>query len=301
MSSIFIVDEVARACELGQPVVALESTLISHGLPAPHNLELAINTETVIRNNGAIPATVAVIEGQIRIGLSIKELETLATSNSILKLSRHNLATAIVQKKSGATTVAATMLCAHKVGIKVFATGGIGGVHRSWQESLDVSADLSELMRTPVSVICSGPKSLLDLPATMEYLETMGIPVIGLGTSELPAFFSRKSGLNLQQYVSDSTEAAAIISKRRALQFEGGEIIAVPPPAESEISLSTVNPWIEAALAEAEAANIRGQLITPFVLNRLRELSNDRTLETNIALIKNNAKVAAEIATCLQK
>jgi pseudouridine-5'-phosphate glycosidase len=193
------------------------------------------------------------------------------------------------------------MICAHKVGITVFATGGIGGVHRGWQASFDISTDLSELMRTPVTVICSGAKSLLDLPATMEYLETMGVPIIGLGTSELPGFFFAESGLTLQQYVSDSKQAAAIISERRALQLEGGEVIAVPPPLDTALPPSEVYPWIKTALSEAEVANISGQLLTPFVLERLRELSGDRTLLANIALIKNNARVASQIAKALKQ
>lgn len=302
MNSIVLGNEVARACETNKPIVALESTLISHGLPSPYNLETAKGAEIVVRNNGAVPATIAVIKGQIRVGLTTNELEMLATSGpgSILKLSRNNLATAIAAKKTGATTVAATMICAAKAGINMFATGGIGGVHRGWQESLDISADLNELIRTPVTVVCSGAKSLLDLPATMEYLETIGVPIIGLGTNELPSFFSVESGFALQQHVSDSNQAAAVIAERRALKLEGGEIIAVPPPPETAVPSSEVYPWIETALCEAKTANIRGPLLTPFVLTRLQTLSKNRTLQSNIDLIKNNAKVAAEIAVSLK-
>ena len=296
MDSFVVKNDVAEALADSRPVVALESTLISHGLPAPHNLQAAQKAETVIRAAGAVPATIAVIDGQIRVGLSASELERLADTNNPWKLSRDNLATAIVQNATGGTTVAATMICAHQTRISVFATGGIGGVHRGWQESLDISADLRELARTPVTVVCSGAKSLLDLPATLEYLETMGVPVIGLATHELPAFFSIESGLVLRQSASNVAGAATIIVKRRALQLEGGEILAVPPPAQAALPQTQVEQWIESALSEVRRAGLRGQSVTPFLLTRLRELSGGRTLTTNIALIGHNAATAAALA-----
>ena len=296
MDSFIVQNEIAEALADGSPVVALESTLISHGLPAPHNLQTAQKAETVIRAGGAVPATIAVIDGQVRVGLSTAELERLADTNNPWKVSRDNLATAIAQNATGGTTVAATMLCAHQVRISIFATGGIGGVHRGWQESLDISADLRELARTPVTVVCSGAKSLLDLPATLEYLETMGVPVIGLATHELPAFFSVDSGLVLRQTVSNVAEAAAIIEKRRALQLDGGEILAVPPPAQAALPHTQVEHWIESAISEVRSAGLRGQSVTPFLLTRLRELSGGRTLTTNMALIEHNAATAAALA-----
>ena len=291
--------DVTEALENNHPVVALESALISHGLPAPYNLHTAQRAETVIRAGGAVPATIAVIDGQIRVGLSAAELKYLADVDNPLKLSRDNLATAITQKATGGTTVSATMICAQHAGIRVFATGGIGGVHRGWQESLDISADLRELACTSVTVVCSGAKSLLDLPATLEYLETMGVPVIGLATRELPAFFSVNSGLLLRQSVVDVAEAAAIIVQRRVLSLEGGEILAVPPPLETALPWPQVCEWIDTAASEARSADIRGESVTPFLLTRLRELSEGRTLKTNMALIEHNAATATTLATAM--
>ena len=299
MNTLLISNEIASGLESGHPIVALESTLISHGLPSPDNLKVAKEAENIIRENGGIPATIAVIEGKIRVGLDSSELEILATSSSVEKLSRNNLATAIAKNATGATTVAATMICAYRAGIRVFATGGIGGVHRNWKENFDISADLTELMRTPLTVVCSGAKSILDIPATIEYLETMGVPIIGLGTNEMPAFFSSKSGIELDQTVDDAREAAATIRERRHLKLEGGEVIAVPPPEDTKLPLLTVGPWIEAALDDAKNKNIKGSKITPFVLDRLHMLSNGQTLKTNISLIKNNAKIATQIAKYL--
>ena len=279
-----------------RPVFALESTLISHGLPAPLNLECARKTEEDIRAAGAVPATIAVIDGQIRVGLTDRELERLAEDDDVEKLSRDNLATAVAEGITGATTVAASMICAHKAGITVFATGGIGGVHRGWQQHLDISADLIELARTNVTVVCSGAKSLLDLPATLELLETLGVPVIGLGTDELPAFFSRESGLVLRQTARSVSEAAAIIASRRTLGLEGGEVLAVPPPVTTALPQSEVDQWIDLAIAEARVANIRGKSMTPFLLERLAKLSVGRTLTANVALIEHNAVVAAALA-----
>ena len=296
MDSFIVHNDVAEAVADGRPVVALESTLISHGLPAPHNVQAAQKAENVIRANGAVPATIAVSDGQVRVGISTSELERLADTKNPWKLSRDNLASAIVHSATGGTSVAATMICAHQAKIRVFATGGIGGVHRRWQESLDISADIRELARTPVTVVCSGAKSLLDLPATLEYLETMGVPVIGLATDELPAFFSIKSGLTLRQSASNLAEAAAIIEKRRVLQLTGGEILAVPPPTKEALPQAQMEQWIDTAISEVGNTDLRGQSITPFLLTRLRELSGGRTLTTNIALIEHNAATAAALA-----
>ena len=297
MDNLLIVQpEVHESIVEHRPVVALESTLISHGLPAPLTLECARKTEEDIRAAGAVPATIAVIDGQIRVGLTDRELERLAEDDDVEKLSRDNLATAVAEGITGATTVAASMICAHKAGIAVFATGGIGGVHRGWQQHLDISADLFELARTNVTVVCSGAKSLLDLPATLELLETLGVPVIGLGTDELPAFFSRESGLVLRQTARSVSEAAAIIASRRTLGLEGGEVLAVPPPVTTALPQSEVDQWIDLAIAEARAANIRGKSVTPFLLERLAKLSVGRTLTANVALIEHNAVVAAALA-----
>ena len=297
MDNLFIIQpEIHEAIAENRPVVALESTLISHGLPAPLNLECARKAEAYIHTAGAVPATIAVIDGRIRVGLTDDELGRLAEDGDVQKLSRDNLATAVTEGTTGSTTVAASMICAYKAGISVFATGGIGGVHRGWQHDLDISADLVELARTEVTVVCSGAKSLLDLPATLELLETLGVPVIGLATEELPAFFSRESGLALRQKACDVAEAATIIANRRALRLTGGEILAVPPPAMTALPQSEVNQWINLAITEARAANIHGNAVTPFLLERLAELSAGRTLTANVALIEHNAAVAASFA-----
>jgi pseudouridine-5'-phosphate glycosidase len=296
MANFSLHNDVAEALADGRPVVALESALISHGLPAPHNLHAAQKAENAIRAGGAVPATIAVIAGQVHVGLSPSELERLADTNNLCKISTDNLATAIAQEATGGTTVAATMACAHRAGIGIFSTGGIGGVHRGWQESFDISADLRELARTPVTVVCSGAKSLLDLPATLEHLETMGVPVIGLATRKLPAFFSVDSGLVLRQSASDVTEVATIIAERRDLQLKGGEILAVPPPMKAALPWPDVCEWIDSAVSEARTAELRGALVTPFLLTRLTELSGGRTLNTNIALIERNATIATALA-----
>jgi pseudouridine-5'-phosphate glycosidase len=257
---VLLKDEVAEAFKNNYPVVALESALISHGLPIPHNLTCARNVERLIRTAGAVPATIAVIDGKIRVGLTDPQLERLTETDEVYKISRDNLATALAQGTTGGTTVAATMICAIRAGINVFSTGGIGGVHQGWQESFDISADLTELGRTQVTVVCSGVKSLLDLPATIEHLETLGVPVIGLATNELPAFFSRQSGIRLRQTVSNVREAAAIIAHRRRLNIEGGEILAVPPPVQSALPSLEVRHWIDDAVSEATAANFLHRL-----------------------------------------
>ena len=297
MDDVFtIAPPVAEAIAVNAPVVALETTAIAHGFPAPRNLEVARALDRTVRTAGALPAFIGVIAGTITVGLETAAVERLATGTNVRKVSRRDLAVAVANGRDGATTVAATMICAARAGLTIFATGGIGGVHRGWQQDLDISADLLELARTKVTVVCSGAKSLLDLPATLELLETLGVPVIGLGTDELPAFFSRESGLVLRQTARSVSEAAAIIANRRTLGLEGGEVLAVPPPVTTALPQSEVDQWIDLAVAEARAANIRGKSVTPFLLERLAKLSVGRTLTANVALIEHNAVVAAALA-----
>ncbi len=293
--------EIEAALTERRPVVALESTLITHGLPFPENLRCARNAQDQIRLQGATPATIAVLDGQIRIGLEDAELERISQDNSASKLSRHDLATACARGLTGGTTVAATMICARKAGIAVFATGGIGGVHRGWNSTLDISADLQELARTQVTVVCSGAKSLLDLPATIEMLETLGVPVVGFGTDELPAFFSAQSGISLHQFVDNLTEAADIIRARRQLGLSGGEVLAVPPPETLAVTLSDLENWTQAALAESRKKGITGKSVTPYLLGRIADLSSGATLAVNTALILNNAEIAGRLAVTLSQ
>ncbi len=293
--------EIEAALTERRPVVALESTLITHGLPFPENLRCARNAQDQIRLQGATPATIAVLDGQIRIGLEDAELERISQDNSASKLSRHDLATACARGLTGGTTVAATMICARKAGIAVFATGGIGGVHRGWNSTLDISADLQELARTQVTVVCSGAKSLLDLPATIEMLETLGVPVVGFGTDELPAFFSAQSGISLHQFVDNLTEAADIIRARRQLDLSGGEVLAVPPPEALAVTLSDLENWTQAALAESQKKGITGKSVTPYLLGRIADLSSGATLAVNTALILNNAEIAGRLAVTLSQ
>ncbi len=293
--------EIEAALTERRPVVALESTLITHGLPFPENLRCARNAQDQIRLQGATPATIAVLDGQIRIGLEDAELERISQDNSASKLSRHDLATACARGLTGGTTVAATMICARKAGIAVFATGGIGGVHRGWDSTLDISADLQELARTQVTVVCSGAKSLLDLPATIEMLETLGVPVVGFGTDELPAFFSAQSGISLHQFVNNLTEAADIIRARRQLDLSGGEVLAVPPPETLAVTLSDLENWTQAALAESQKKGITGKSVTPYLLGQIADLSSGATLAVNTALILNNAEIAGRLAVTLSQ
>ncbi len=293
--------EIEAALTERRPVVALESTLITHGLPFPENLRCARNAQDQIRLQGATPATIAVLDGQIRIGLEDAELERISQDNSASKLSRHDLATACARGLTGGTTVAATMICARKAGIAVFATGGIGGVHRGWNSTLDISADIQELARTQVTVVCSGAKSLLDLPATIEMLETLGVPVVGFGTDELPAFFSAQSGISLHQFVDNLTEAADIIRARRQLDLSGGEVLAVPPPETLAVTLSDLENWTQAALAESQKKGITGKSVTPYLLGRIADLSSGATLAVNTALILNNAEIAGRLAVTLSQ
>ncbi len=293
---LLVAEEVRNALAEGRAVVALESTLVAHGLPRPVNLETAHALERVVRKHGAVPATIGVLDGSLVVGLDEGQLERLATAPEVRKLSRADLAHAIATRALGATTVAATMIAAHRAGIALFATGGIGGVHRGAELSMDVSADLMELARTPVCVVAAGAKSILDLPRTLEVLETHGVPVIGLGTDELPAFFSRTSGLPLTQRVETTGEAASVIHAQHELGLQTGILLAVPPPAASALSRGAIDAAIEAALARASAEGITGKQVTPFLLAEVRGRTEGRSLDTNVALVLENARVASEVA-----
>ena len=289
-------DEVKEALEKGKPVVALESTLISHGFPYPENLEVAGEMEEIIRGYGVVPATIAVIGGKIKVGLTRGELEFMATSKDILKASRRDLAAIVAKGLNGATTVAATMMLAERAGIKVFATGGIGGVHRGAEKTFDISADLQELARTPVAVVCSGAKAILDLPLTKEYLETMGVPVVGFGSEELPAFYCRESGLKVDYVVDSEVGAANIIRAMEDLGLGGGLLIVNPVPEEHALSMEYMNEMIEEAVKAAEKEGVKGKKLTPYLLGRINELTGGKSLKANIELVKDNARVAAKIA-----
>ena len=291
--------EVTKARANGLAVVALESTIITHGMPYPQNVETAEIVEADIRATGAVPATIAIMAGQIYIGLEADELQTLAQASNVAKLSRADLAFALATGQTGATTVAATMICAHLAGIQVFATGGIGGVHRGAENSFDISADLEELAQTPVTVVAAGAKAILDLPKTMEVLETRGVPVIAYGQDVLPAFWSRTSALPAPLRADTAQEIAASHAMRARLGLPGGQLIANPIPADAEIPAATLRPHIEQALAEAEAQGIAAKAVTPFLLQRIFELTDGTSLTANIALVRNNARLAAQIATAL--
>jgi pseudouridine-5'-phosphate glycosidase len=278
-------------------VVALESTLITHGLPRPKNLEVARALEAAVREGGAIPATIAILGGHITVSLTDEQLGYLAGAEDVRKCSRRDLPIVVGRGEDGATTVAGTMMAAHMAGIRVFATGGIGGVHRG--HPFDVSADLLELGRTPVTVVCAGAKAILDLPLTLEVLETQGVPVIGYGTDEFPAFYSRSSGLPVDVRCDTPEEVAAIAQARDALKLPGSILVAVPIPTEDELPSSEAEDAIERALAEAEAQAITGKAVTPFLLARVSELTGETSLRANVALLLNNARVAAAIAVAI--
>jgi len=290
---------VQRALTDQMPVVALESTVIAHGLPSPRNVEVALACEAAIHARGATPATIAVLDGRIVVGCDRDQIEHLGRSDNIAKVSRRDIGAVIANGGDGATTVAGTLLCAHAAGIRIMATGGIGGVHRGGETSLDISADLQELARTPVAVVCSGAKSILDLSRTLEVLETNGVPVAGYETSVFPAFYSRTSDLSLDICLNGATEAAALIQAHSALPGAGGIVIANPPPEETAIPLEKVEVWIDKALAEARKSGIHGKDVTPYLLSALARLSAGATLETNVALLAHNAGVAAGIAVAL--
>ena len=281
------------------PRVALETTIVTHGMPYPENVETARSLEARIHQLGAKPATIAVIEGVIRIGISDEELSRLGQAKGVLKLSRNDLAYAVASGKTGATTVAATMICAHLAGIRVFATGGIGGVHRGAESSFDISADLEELAQTPVAVVCAGAKALLDLPKTLEYLETHGVPVIGYRTSEFPAFWSRRSGLPLGIRMDTAAEIAQFLRVKWDLGLRGGAVICNPVPQSDEIPAGEMAGHIETAVAEAAHLGITGKAVTPHILARIVQLTGGYSLRTNVALVQSNARLAAEIALAL--
>ncbi|MDP5273852.1 pseudouridine-5'-phosphate glycosidase [Chengkuizengella axinellae] len=293
--------EVLEAKKNNRPVVALESTIISHGMPYPQNVETAKTVEQIIRENGAIPATIAIINGKIKIGLTENEVEFLAKSDEIEKASRRDLPYLLMKKKNGATTVAATMICANLANIEVFVTGGIGGVHREAETTMDISADLQELARTNVAVVCAGAKSILDIGLTLEYLETHGVPVLGYETKTLPAFYSRTSPFEVDYQVDSTEEMAQIIDTKWGLGLDGGVVIANPVPKEDELAPELMDQIIETALIEAKKNGITGKETTPFLLDKVKELTKGQSLITNIALVKNNAKVGAGIAVRLHK
>ena len=300
MHLLAIADEIRAALEAGQAVVALESSLIAQGLPAPHNLQTAVDAEAAIREEGAVPATVALDNGKLVVGAARELLERLAdASNNAAKAASRDLAPLLAQKRLASTTVSATVRAAHVAGIRVFATGGIGAVHRGASQSYDVSSDIDELAATPVAVISSGAKSILDLPATLELLETRRVPVIGYKVDELPAFYSTSSGLPLPHRVENAQEAANVIGLHLGISGAGGILVVQPPPAELAIPFGEVEGWIASALHEAGKQHVRGGAVTPFVLSRVAEQSGGRTLTTNIGLIVNNARTAARIAVAL--
>ena len=291
--------EVAAARTAGKPVVALESTIISHGMPYPQNVTMAREVEQVIRGAGAVPATIAIIDGKICIGLADEQLELLASSPEAMKVSRRDLAFVLSQKRLGATTVAATMICAQMAGIEVFVTGGIGGVHRGAETSFDISADLQELAQTSVAVVCAGVKSILDIGLTLEYLETHGVPVISVGQSGFPAFFTRESGFKADFQLDSALEQAAFIQTKWQLGLKGGVVVSNPVPASFAMPKEEIDRITSAALLEAGQRGIKGKEVTPFLLGRIKELTEGRSLMTNIALVKHNALVGAELAVAM--
>jgi pseudouridine-5'-phosphate glycosidase len=290
-------EEVSGALHFGRPIVALESTVIAHGLPYPQNIETAYKLERIIRENDAVPATIAVFDGEISVGVSEDQIEKLATAKDIRKISRRDLPIASAMKLNCATTVATTSFIARRAGIGVFATGGIGGVHRGY--SADVSADLPELARTPIVVVCSGAKIVLDLPATREWLETNGVTVLGWQCDEVPAFYSRSSGLPVDQRVEDASAVAAVARSRDELELSNAVLVTVPVPPAFEIERAELEEILVAALKDANAKGIKGKDVTPFLLAAMSERSGGRTLKANIALLENNAKVAASVAVRL--
>lgn len=292
--------DVAAAIAAGKPVVALESTIISHGMPWPQNAETAKKVEQIIRDNGAVPATIAIIDGRLKAGLSNDEIDTLAKAGlSVTKCSRRDLPFVVAQKQHGATTVAATMIIAAMAGIKVFATGGIGGVHRGAQQTFDISADLQELSKTDVAVVCAGAKSILDLALTREYLETQGVPVLGYKTDVLPAFYTRESDQTVDYNMQSAGDIADFIKAKWEMQLHGGAIIANPIPEEFAMDKAAIDAAINQALAEMEEQGVAGKESTPFLLARVAELTGGNSLASNIQLVFNNARLAAEIAAAL--
>ena len=293
--------DVENALKNNLPIVALESTIISHGMPYPKNIETALMVEEAVRSNNAVPATIAIIKGRLKIGLTEKEIEFLATNDEIKKISRRDLAVAVSQKLSGSTTVASTMIIANLANIAVFATGGIGGVHRGAETTLDISADLDELSRTNVCVVCAGVKSILNIGLTLEYLETKGVPIIGYKTSEMPAFYSTKSGFNVDYRIDAADDIADILKTKWDLSINGGVLVTNPIPVADELELSVMNEAINQAIIEAENEKITGKKITPYLLSKVNEITKGKSLNANIKLIKNNANLAAKIAVHFAK
>ena len=294
--------EVAAALAAGKPVVALESTIISHGMPYPQNVETALKVEQIIRDNGAVPATIAILGGRLKAGLTAEEIEYLGKKGQdVTKASRRDLAVLVSRKADGATTVTTTMMIAHMAGIQVFATGGIGGVHRGAETTMDISADLEELASTPVMVVCAGAKSILDLGLTLEYLETHGVPVLGYGTKELPAFYTRKSGFEVDYRVDTPAELAAAFRASLDLGLRGGMLVTNPIPEEYSMDADVINKAIDEAVEEAKAQGIHGKETTPFLLAKIKDLTGGDSLASNIQLVYNNAKLAAATAVELSK
>ncbi len=291
--------EVALAIDEGRPVVALESTIIAHGMPYPKNVETALAVEKVIRDNGAIPATIGILGGRIKVGLTKEEIEYMAHAENVMKVSRRDFPLVISGKMDGATTVAGTMIAAHMAGIKLFVTGGIGGVHRGAGQTFDISADLEELKMTDVTVVCAGAKAILDIPATMEYLETAGVPVIAYGTDEIPAFYSRKSGVKAVCRLDSPEEIGQLIAMKECLGLKGGVLVTCPIPEEDEIPFEKMDVVIRKALDECREKNIIGKEITPFLLSKVKDLTEGKSLEANIKLVLNNAAIGAKIACCI--
>ncbi len=298
---IDIKPEVRTAIQEGRAVVALESTIISHGMPYPKNVETALTVESIVRENGAIPATIAIMDGKLKVGLTRDEIEALGKSHDVVKASRRDIPFILAKGLTGATTVASTMIIASLAGIKIFATGGIGGVHRGAQETFDISADLQELSKTDVAVICAGAKSILDIGLTLEYLETQGVPVVGFGTDELPAFYTSKSGFGVDYRVDTPKELAQALKAKWDLSLKGGAVIANPIPEEYEMDPAVINKAIDAAVKEAEEKGIKGKESTPFLLAKVKELTEGASLDSNIQLVYNNAKVGAQLAVELSK
>jgi pseudouridine-5'-phosphate glycosidase len=297
-------DEVQQAREHNLPIVALESTIISHGMPYPTNVETAREVEAIVREHGAVPATIAILNGKIKVGLHDDELEFLGdpkNRDAINKVSRRDFAYVLSMKQHGATTVAATMICANLAGITVFATGGIGGVHRGAETTMDISADLLELAKTDVAVVCAGAKSILDIGLTLEYLETHGVPVIGYQTDDFPAFYSRKSGFSANFRVNDATTLADVLLTKWSLGLHGGAVIANPVPEADALDAESMETIIQSALEEAAKNKIKGKEVTPFLLDRITSLTEGTSLKTNVSLVKNNAKVGAKLAVELAK
>ncbi|WP_163969383.1 pseudouridine-5'-phosphate glycosidase [Oceanobacillus halotolerans] len=296
---IALSQEVQEAQKANKPIVALESTIISHGMPYPQNVKTAREVENIIRENGATPATIAILDGKIKVGLTDDELEELGNSDNVAKVSRRDLPYLVATKQKGATTVAATMICADLAGISIFATGGIGGVHRGAETTMDISADLEELAKTNVAVVCAGAKSILDLGLTMEYLETKGVPVIGYQTDVLPAFYTRTSEFPVNFRADDTATIAKTLKTKWDLQLAGGAVVANPIPEAHAMPEDKITAVIETALSEAKEKNISGKEVTPFLLAKVKELTDGKSLDANIALVKYNAEVGAKLAVKL--